>query len=116
MMMIELFCLKLFPLPDGVVASNTEPFRIWFQSLPITALLLILAMIMIGAFLGGCVSSVICRTRPLLYSGIVGAFVLALYFFNHLTAPYPAWLTIAALVGVPLASFLAKKLTSDKGK
>lgn len=114
MMVLELIWLGLFPLPEGVVASDTEPFHIWFQNLPITALLFILAMLMIGAFLGGWVSCIISRSRPLLFAGIVGALVLALYFFNHLIAPYPVWLTIAVLAGIPLASLLASKLAPNE--
>lgn len=106
---MEFLWLNLYPRPEGI-ASNTEQFQQWFQSLPTVALFLVLAMLLVAAFLGGWVSCLISRTRPILFSGIVGALVLALYFFNHLTVNYPVWLTVAVLIGIPSASFFASYL------
>lgn len=111
---IEALGHAVYPPPADLDFSNANQVRAFMDALPLGALLLVLGSWISGTFLGGLVAALIARSRPYLFAGIVGAFVLAATIANLLLIPHPLWLTLLALAAIPLAAFLAGALGSKR--
>ncbi len=108
--LIEALGHMVYPVPEGLDFTNPDQLQAYVQGLPVGALLFVLAAWVVATFVGGLVAASVARTRPLLYSTIVGAVVLAATIANLLMIPHPRWFAIAAVVAIPIAAFVAARL------
>lgn len=111
---IELVSTLLHPMPEGLDPANAEQFQTHVATLPISAFLLVLTAWTLGTFAGGFVAAKIARSHALLFSGVVGAFVFAATVFTLLEIPHPLWVSITAVLAIPVAAFLAGRLARPK--
>jgi len=86
--------------------------RAYMEALPVGAYLFVLASWVVAKFCGGVVSSLVAGTRPVLFSAIVGAVVLAATLANLLMLPHPVWVSVAGVAGVVAAAVAAGKAMS----
>ena len=100
------------------MTEDPQAMKAYAESLPVTALLVVLLAWQIGVFIGGGVSALIAGRAQMLHAGIIGGLVLAATVFNFINMKrqydfsHPDWMIIAALL-LPLpASLLAGKLVS----
>ena len=108
--LIESVGHRVYPLPAGIDWSNAEQVRAYVDSLPVGALLFVLAGWVAGALVGGVVAAWIARPRAVLAAAIVGAIVLAASVANLAMIPHPTWFAVVGVAGVVLAAFVAGKL------
>lgn len=107
---IERIGHRLYPFPAGVDVNDPAALGAWVASLPPAALAFPLAGWLLGSFAGGLAAAWIAAARPALFAGIIGAVVLLGAAANFALIPHPAWIMIAAAVGVPSAAWLAGRL------
>jgi hypothetical protein len=101
-----------------VLRENPKKVADWIKTLPVEALVVVLAGWAVGAFLGGLVAALIAGRARCWHAGIIGGFVLlgAIYNFydmkNRYDLAHPDWMIVAGLL-LPLPmSLLAGKLVS----
>ena len=100
---------KLYP-PADVDWSDAATVKRYTDSLPLDAMLLMLAGWAGSTIIGAAIGSVIARSRAILISVIVGGLMLAAAIANFLITPYPWWLMMATITGIVVAAWLAAKL------
>ncbi len=98
---------SLYPPPQGLDFADPEQLKNYIQSLPVGAFLIVIAAYAVGAYTGGLTACLIARDKPLMLAAIIGAFVLAGTLLNVMTIPHPAWFTIAAVLSIIAAAWLA---------
>jgi hypothetical protein len=102
---------KIYPVPTDIDWSDNAQVQRFTDSLPVGALLLLLASWVGATFIGAAIGSSIARPRAILISTIVGGLMLAATIFNFLLTPHPWWLVISTIAGIAAATWLAVKLT-----
>jgi MFS family permease len=114
-MLAEFASAPLHPTPAGFDMDDPASVAAFVATLPVAALLLVLAGWVLGALIGGYVAARIARRlRPALTVGIV---IVVGVIANAVMIPHPLWMTIAgALLPVPAAwigARLATRRASD---
>lgn len=107
---IEAIGHRVYPIPPDVDFSDLEQLKAYVVTLPVGALVMVIAGWIIGAFVGGLAGSLLARHRAVLISGIVGALMLCATIVNLVFIPHPVWMAIAAVVGIVVAAWLAGRL------
>lgn len=115
---VEMMAHKIYPLPEGIDLSDEASMKLVMEYAPVGALLLVLLAWLLGAFVGGVVTSLLLsaelRQRQAL---TVGAIFLALDLSNLITFPHPWWMWVGAFIGsIPVAYagyILVSKLKSN---
>lgn len=108
--LVEMVGARVNPRPAGLDMSDMDAMRAYAASLPASAIAIVLVGWLAGTFVGGFVAALIARRRPLLFSGIVGGVVLLATMINLALLPHPLWLSFSAVLGIPLAAWLASRL------
>ncbi len=103
---IEVVGHALYP-PPGLNAPEPVPPPPSLDGVPLGALVFVLAAWTIATFAGGFVAAKIDGVRPRLLAGIVGVVVLAASVANLAVMAHPPWFSAAALIGIPVAAWLA---------
>lgn len=86
----------LYPPPPGTNMEDFEQVKRFIVTLPMTALLLVLAGWLIGTFVATWLAARIARTPIAGY--IVGALLLAAGIVNSIKIPQPVWFSIVSFV------------------
>ena len=96
----------LYPPPPGVNPRDSEALRSLVAVMPMTALLLIVGGWIGGAGLGSHMAVRVAR-RAVRWPGfLVGTLILLASLYNLFTIPHPIWFFVAAVIGVPLATWI----------
>lgn len=99
------------------VQKDTKAMKAWVESVPQTAMVVVLLGWQFGGFIGGGLSAWIAGRARLLHAGIIGVLLLAgtitnFYEMKKWDITHPDWMIILALL-LPLpVSLLAGKLVS----
>jgi len=101
-MLAEFASAPLHPVPAGLDMHDPTSVAAFVATLPVTALLLVLAGWVLGALIGGHVAARIARKPlPALAVGIV---LVVGVIANAVMIPHPTWMTLAGmLLPVPAA-------------
>ncbi len=107
---IESIGHAVYPPPESLDFTKPDQVREYIEKLPLGAFLFVLTGWIGGTFCGGLVAAWIGRTKPMVFSMIVGAFVLAATIANLTMIPHPAWMAIIGILGIVVAAVLAGTL------
>lgn len=108
MSLCEFGSLALHRPPPGLDLRNPEALALHIASAPLSAMLLVLAGWVLGAFLGGWVAARIARHRRVA-ALVIGALVVLGVVANNLMIPHPLWMTIVGIaLPIPTAWFAAR--------
>lgn len=97
----------IYPTPAGLDVSNAGQLRQYMRALPLGGFLLVLGAWVLVAFSGGVIAAVIAGTRPYVFSGGVGLFILAGMGANMLLVPHPLWFSVMSVAAVSIAAVAA---------
>ena len=86
--------VSLYPMPDGVTFNNKEGFASYIETLPLTALLIVLVAHMSQAFFGGLVAAKISKKSRTTVAMIIGVLSLIGGYINMQSIPLPTWMWI----------------------
>jgi hypothetical protein len=110
----------LFPPPPGLDLRDAAQVAAFVASLPLAALLWILAGWLLGALVGGLVSARLAGQYELAPPVLVGLFIAAGTWLNALSIPHPAWMVaLGVLLPIPaalLGARLVRKASPAPGK
>jgi hypothetical protein len=105
---------------EAMAKMEQDPtaMKAWLETLPVGAMLLVLASWQLGAFGGGFASALLAGRAPSIHGGIIGGLVLAATIYNFFNMKklydfsHPDWMIVAGLL-LPLPmSLLGGKLVS----
>lgn len=96
-----------FPPPQGLNWQDAEQIELYMQGMPVTTLLFVLAGWLLGTYCGGLVASLIGRGHVIFYCCLIGGLVLLCAASTLFLLPHPWWFVALALLGIPLATWLA---------
>jgi len=93
-MLIGMSALLLYPMPEGVRFDDAEAMPAYFESLPVTAFLIVMLAHLGQAFVGGWIATLISRNSSMLVAMIVGVLSMAGGIYNMMSLPHPSWMWI----------------------
>lgn len=96
---------QAYPPPADFEFGDSEQTRAFMATLPTGAILFVGLAWAAGAFFGTVASALVGTLKPLHVGVVIGGFVLAGAIFNLIVIPHPWWFTIAAPIGILLATF-----------
>ncbi len=100
----------LYPTPPNLVLEDPQKLKEAIASLPLPEFIIVLIAWMSGAFLGAFGAMLFARSGQFWLGGVVTLFVFVAAVSNFFFVAYPAWFEIVAVLGIPLASWLAWKM------
>jgi hypothetical protein len=110
MSLCEFGSLALHRPPPGLDLRDPEALALHIASAPLSAMLLVLAGWVGGAFLGAWVAARIARHRHAA-ALVIGALVVLGVVANSVMIPHPLWMTIAGIaLPIPAAWLAARRL------
>jgi hypothetical protein len=95
-MATELIPHKLYPPPAGFDQSDFTQVKTYVATLPMTALVIVLAGWLVATIAGSSVAAGIGKSRVPAY--VVGALLLGAGVYNALVIPQPVWFSAVSLV------------------
>lgn len=105
--LLEMIGHAIYPPPPGIDMTDMDALRDVMATMPAGALGLVLLAWVLATLIGGTLAGWIARTRQTLLAGVVGALILAGAIANMVLLPHPVWFSIAAVVLIPLAAWIA---------
>ena len=99
----------IVPAPADFNMRDPEQVRARVASMPMWAILLVLAGWVVGTGLGSLAAVRIARTTKLWPGLIVGAVVFLGTLYNIMTIPHPIWFVGISLIAIPIASWLGAR-------
>lgn len=109
-MLIQMLGHAVFPPPADLNLQNTEAMRTYVSSIPVAALLFVLASYVVAAFDGTFVACLIGRAQPMYFALAVAVLMLVATITNLIMIPHPAWFSVASLAGIVAAAAAAALL------
>lgn len=97
----------IYPPPDDLDWHNPQVLKEYVATLPTAPLLFPLGGWLLGTLLGGWAGALIAGRRALLVTGLIALLMLLATGANLAFIPHPLWITLSALVGIPLFAWLA---------
>jgi hypothetical protein len=97
-MAVIMLSQKMYPPPGGADLSDPATMTRYVESLPVTALLLVLVAHAGGALVGGLVAALIARRSQLILGAVVGGLFLVGGAIMVTRIPAPLWFVVADLV------------------
>ncbi len=102
---LEALAHAIYPPPAGVDVRDLAAMQTVAARMPLGAFVILVAGWILAAGLGAWLATKLSRTGKAWPGGIVGAATLGATSVNFLTIPHPVWVVIAALIGIPLATW-----------
>jgi len=98
-------------IPAPPASQAPEALAAHFQSLPASALLFVALGWFVAVLLGSYIAVLIARSRPRLFSLLVGGVILLAAVANFALLPHPVWFMALGIVAIAAATLLAVKIT-----
>lgn len=102
----------LFPLPAGMDVTDTDAMKAYVMTLPVTALLIVMAAWIVATLVGGVLACFVARETPLIYSAIIGGLVLLGTIINLMSLPHPLWFSITSVLAIIATIFITGRIGS----
>lgn len=112
---VQLIGHKVYPVAGTVDISDKEAMAAFVASLPMGALLFVIAAYAAGSFVGGALAAFIGRGARLRHALVVGLFLLVSGVMNLVAIPHPVWFSVlTVLVFLPFA-WLGGRVVTGSG-
>ena len=109
---IEALGHSVYPVPEGLDITNSEPMQAYVMGLPIGALLFVMGAWLVATLAGGLLACFIARETPLVYAAIVGGLVLLGTIINLMSIPHPRWFAVTSVLAIIAMIFVTGRLGS----
>lgn len=101
---------QVYPPPAGVDLRDPAAIRTVTAQMPAGAFVIVVSGWILGAGLGAWLATRLSGTGKAWPGGAVGGVTLAATGINLFTIAHPVWVVIAALIGIPLATWVGIRL------
>lgn len=99
----------LYPPPPGADFRDPAQLQAFVAAMPASALALVVAGWLLGAFAGGAVAARLDQRNPYVPAVLVGAFIAIGTILNAQSIPHPGWVVaMGTLLPIPLALLAAR--------
>ncbi len=109
---IEALGHAIHPPPAELDVADKQALEAYVASLPLTALLTVMAAWIAATLTGGLLACFIAQERPVAYANIVGVLVLLGTVINLVSIPHPLWFSISSVAAIIATMLLTGKLGS----
>jgi hypothetical protein len=109
-MLMEWLSHSIHPLPPGLDVNDSAAMNNYLDSVPPTAMLLVLIGYLVGTFDGTLVACLIGRVQPMFYALLIGVLMLAGTISTLIMFRHPTWFSIASIVGIAFFAWFGAKL------
>jgi hypothetical protein len=89
--------------------ADLEAMRVYVESLPIGALLFVIASYFIGTAVGTCAACAIGTMLPRVFAMLVSCVMLVGTAMNVAMIPHPVWFIVLAVVAIVIAAWLGTR-------
>jgi hypothetical protein len=96
----------VYPPPADIDLNDIEAMKAYVATLPIGALLFVVASYFIGTMVGTCVACAIGTMLPRIYALLIGCLMLVATTMNVMMIPHPTWFIIAAVAAIVIGAWL----------
>jgi hypothetical protein len=101
---------QIYPPPAGIDANDPAAMRTIVARMPVGAFVILVFGWILGAGLGAWLATRLSGTGKAWPGGIVGGATLGATGLNLFNITHPTWVVIAALIGIPLATWVGIRL------
>lgn len=106
-MLFEWISHSVFPVPPDLEVRDTAAMSEYIASVPLAALLLVLAGYFVATFDGTFIACWIGRAKPFIFALVVGVLMLVATISTLIMIPHPMWFNIASVAGIIIAAWMA---------
>jgi hypothetical protein len=107
---VEALGHQIYPPPVGIDVRDPAVMRTVIAQMPVGAFVILVFGWMLGAGLGAWLATRLSGTGKAWPGGIVGGATLGATGINLFTIMHPTWVIVAALIGIPLATWVGIRL------
>ncbi|MCO4811939.1 MAG: hypothetical protein KC572_10075 [Gammaproteobacteria bacterium] len=96
----------VYPPSADIDPNDIEAMKAYVATLPIGALLFVVASYFIGTMVGTCVACAIGTMLPRIYALLIGCLMLVATTMNVMMIPHPTWFILAAVIAIVAGAWL----------
>ena len=96
----------VYPPQADIDLNDIEAMKAYVATLPIGALLFVVASYFIGTTVGTCIACTIGTMLPRIYALLIGCLMLVATTMNVMMIPHPTWFILAAVVAIVVGAWL----------
>jgi len=96
----------VYPPQADIDLNEFEAVKAYVATLPIGALLFVVASYFIGTTVGTCIACTIGTMLPRIYALLIGCLMLVATTMNVMMIPHPTWFILAAVVAIVAGAWL----------
>lgn len=105
--LFEWVSVFVWPPPEGLDPNDSAARAEYMKTAPIESLILVVAGYIVATFEGVFLGCLFGTAKRYIFAVVIGGLVLVWTISNLIMIPHPLWFTVSALVGIPLAAWLA---------
>lgn len=96
----------IYPVPAGMDLNDMEAMKTFVATLPVGALLFVIASYFIGTTAGTCAACAIGTMLPRVFAILIGCLMLVATTMNVMMIPHPTWFIMAAVIAIVVGAWL----------
>jgi hypothetical protein len=108
----QLLAHAMYPSQPGANLKTAEGAKLYFATVPMPALILILLGWAVAVLAGAWFATFISKERSLNCAWIVGLLVAIGTIVNFFDIPHPMWFIVLSLLSIPLMTWIGGKIAS----
>lgn len=107
---------QIYPVAGSLDMNDKEAMAAFMASLPVGALLIVIAAYAAGSFVGGGLAALICRGARIRHALVVGVVLLLSGVMNLVAIPHPVWFSILTVLVFLPAAWLGGRMVARPGQ
>jgi len=104
--LIQMVGHAVYPAPADMDMKDMDAMRAYVASLPIGALLFVIASYFIATTVGTCTACSIGTMLPRVFAILIGCLMLVATTMNVMMIPHPTWFVVLAVVAIFIGAWL----------
>ena len=96
----------VYPVPTDIDFNDMEVMKAYVATLPVGALLFVIASYFVGTTAGTCAACAIGTMLPRIYAILIGCLMLVATSMNVMMIPHPTWFIVAAVIAIVVGAWL----------
>lgn len=96
----------VYPPSADIDPNDIEAMKAYVATLPIGALLFVVASYFIGTMVGTCIACTIGTMLPRIYALLIGCLMLVATTMNVMMIPHPTWFILAVVAAIVVGAWL----------
>ncbi len=107
---------QVYPIASDIDYQDKEAMRALLASLPLGALLFVLAAYAVGSFAAGAITAYVGRGARVRHALLAGGILLLAAILNLVAMPHPLWFSVLVVLVFLPSAWLGARLITGRGK